>query len=77
MLQSRTLKASGADGNRALLVSVGRFHPGVPLNERPGTRRDTMTLHRTLSKLGFKVELHNDLDSKEIYELFLEGKTRS
>ncbi|XP_028274000.1 caspase-3-like [Parambassis ranga] len=76
MLQSRTLKASQADWNRALLVSVGQFHPGVPLNQRPGVRRDTTTLHRTLSKLGFKVELHNDLNSEEIYELFLEESRR-
>lgn len=62
--------------NRAVLVSVARFHPEVPLTRRPGAERDAKRLHGTLSRLGFKVELHSDLSSDDIYELFLEESRR-
>lgn len=62
------------DTNRAVVVSVAQFDHGVPLNRRLGAQRDAKRLHRTLSKLGFKVDLHSDLSSKEIYELFQQGK---
>ncbi|XP_028319400.1 caspase-7 [Gouania willdenowi] len=56
--------------NRAVVVSVGRFDPGVELSNRPGAPRDTKRLHGCLSRRGFSVELHNDLTSEEIYKLF-------
>ncbi|KAM9801260.1 caspase-7-like [Neosynchiropus ocellatus] len=56
--------------NRAVLVSVSEFEPGVDLRRRPGAKRDTKRLHRVLKKLGFCVEIHNDLRGREIYELF-------
>lgn len=59
--------------NRAVLVSVAQFDPEVSLGRRPGAKRDDKKLHRTLSKLGFKVDIHTDLSSDKIYELFLEG----
>lgn len=59
--------------NRAVLVSVVQFHPHVELGKRPGAKKDDRRLHHTLSKLGFKVEIHQDLSSDEIYKLFLEG----
>ncbi|XP_026152781.1 caspase-7 [Mastacembelus armatus] len=62
--------------NRALLVSVAQFDHGVDLRRRPGAERDTKKLHRTLSKLGFKVDVHSDLSSEEIYELFLKESRR-
>lgn len=62
--------------NRAVLVSVAQFDPGVSLGRRPGAKKDNKKLHRTLSKLGFKVDIHTDLSSDKIYELFLEGKAR-
>ncbi|XP_078127007.1 caspase-3 [Sander vitreus] len=62
--------------NRAVLVSVAQFVPGVSLGSRPGADEDTKTLHRTLSKLGFKVDIHSDLSGDEIYQLFLEESRR-
>ena len=62
--------------NRAVLVSVAQFVPGVSLGRRPGADKDTKTLHRTLSKLGFKVDIHSDLSGDEIYQLFLKGNTQ-
>ncbi|XP_029023991.1 caspase-3-like isoform X1 [Betta splendens] len=62
--------------NRALLVSVEEFHPGVSLTRRPGAGRDVKRLHRILSKLGFKVEIHSDLSGEETYELFLRESRR-
>ncbi|XP_068191412.1 caspase-7-like [Antennarius striatus] len=56
--------------NRAVLVSVAQFDHWVELQHRPGAKRDTKELHRTLSKLGFKVDIHNNLSSKEIDNLF-------
>ncbi|KAK5856790.1 hypothetical protein PBY51_008360 [Eleginops maclovinus] len=73
MLLGRGLRERRAGGcNRALLVSVAQFDPGVRLRGRPGAQRDTKKLHRTLSKLGFRVEIHSDLSSDQIYQLFLE-----
>lgn len=60
--------------NRAVIVSVGQFDPGVGLSGRVGgVRNDTRRLHRVLTTLGFKVEFHNDQSADEIYELFEEG----
>uniref|UniRef100_A0A3Q1FUZ1 Caspase 3, apoptosis-related cysteine peptidase-like n=1 Tax=Acanthochromis polyacanthus TaxID=80966 RepID=A0A3Q1FUZ1_9TELE len=74
MLQRKQLM--DGDRNRAVVVSVARYDPGVPLGQRPGVRKDEKRLHRTLSRLGFKVELHSDLSSDEIYQLFLEESRR-
>lgn len=57
--------------NRAVLVSVGQFDHGVNLSRRPGVGKDEKKLHRTLSKMGFKVEIHTDLCSEAIYQLFM------
>ncbi|KAM9841596.1 caspase-3-like isoform 1-T2 [Aulostomus maculatus] len=62
--------------NRAVLVSVSQFHPGVRLGRRPGAKRDTKRLHSTLSKLGFTVDVHDDLSSDEILQLFLTESRR-
>ncbi|KAF0031854.1 hypothetical protein F2P81_016409 [Scophthalmus maximus] len=64
------------DCNRALVVSVAKFDPGVGLRPRPGAKRDAKRLHRTLSKLGFRVDLHSDLSGEEIYQLFLRESWR-
>uniref|UniRef100_A0A8C6T7G9 Caspase 3 n=1 Tax=Neogobius melanostomus TaxID=47308 RepID=A0A8C6T7G9_9GOBI len=64
------------DCNRAILVSVGRFNPKVNLNGRPGVHRDEKKLHRALKKLGFSVDIHRDLSSEEIYQLFMEESRR-
>uniref|UniRef100_A0A8C9Z291 Caspase family p20 domain-containing protein n=1 Tax=Sander lucioperca TaxID=283035 RepID=A0A8C9Z291_SANLU len=62
--------------NRVVLVSVAQFDPGVNLGRRPGADKDTKTLHHTLSKLGFKVDIHDDLSGDEIYQLFLKESRR-
>ncbi|XP_054468907.1 caspase-7 [Anoplopoma fimbria] len=62
--------------NRAVLVSVEHFDPGVGLRRRPGASKDTKTLHRTLSRLGFKVDIHSDLSQDEMYQLFLRESRR-
>ncbi|KAJ4920804.1 hypothetical protein JOQ06_015350 [Pogonophryne albipinna] len=73
MLLGGGLRESRVGGsNRAVLVSVAQFDPGVRLGRRPGAQRDTKKLHRTLSKLGFRVEIHSDLSGDQIYQLFLE-----
>lgn len=59
-----------------MLVSVRSFHPGTGLSPRPGTRADVKKLHRTLSRLGFSVDLHMDLSGHEIYQLFQEESRR-
>ncbi|XP_008301666.1 caspase-3-like [Stegastes partitus] len=74
MLHSRRLMA--VEQNRAVVVSVEQFYPGVPLSHRHGAKRDAKKLHKTLSRLGFKVQLHNDLSSDEIYELFWKESRR-
>ncbi|XP_016302690.1 caspase-3-like isoform X1 [Sinocyclocheilus anshuiensis] len=56
--------------NRALIVSVENFYPGVGLNKRNGAKRDTRRLHKILSKLGFSVDIRMDIDANEIYEAF-------
>ncbi|CAL1568083.1 unnamed protein product [Knipowitschia caucasica] len=60
------------DRNRALLVSVAQFDYGVSLSRRPGVSKDEKKLHKTLSKLGFKVDIHRDLSCEEIHQLFME-----
>ncbi|XP_030005908.1 caspase-7 [Sphaeramia orbicularis] len=62
--------------NRAVLVSVAQFDYGVNLGKRPGVKRDDKKLHRILRKLGFKVDIHNDLSSEEIYQLFYKESRR-
>ena len=52
---------------------MAEFDHGVKLEKRLGAKRDAKKLHWTLNKLGFKVDLHTDLSSEEIYELFREG----
>lgn len=74
MLQLGTLLNSGREGKRAVIVSVGEFYPLVNLQRRPGATRDAKKLHKTLSKMGFKVNIHIDLSSDEIYELFHKGR---
>ncbi|KPP58602.1 caspase-7-like [Scleropages formosus] len=59
--------------NRALLVSVTDFYPGVALSRRPGAKKDTKRLHNVLSKLGFKVLLVNDPTAREMCEMFKAG----
>lgn len=59
--------------NRAVVVSVAQFDPGVSLGRRPGAKKDNKKLHSTLSKVGFKVDLYMDLTADEIYELFQKG----
>ncbi|KAL3054355.1 hypothetical protein OYC64_006642 [Pagothenia borchgrevinki] len=77
MLQGGGLRESRVGGsNRAVLVSVAQFDPEVRLGRRPGAQRDTKKLHKTLSKLGFRVEIHSDLSGDEIYQLFLEESRR-
>ncbi|CAB1430156.1 unnamed protein product [Pleuronectes platessa] len=76
MLQGRRQMEQDGKWNRALVVSVAEFDPGVKLGRRPGAQRDAKRLHRTLSKLGFKVELHTDLRGEEIYQLFLTESRR-
>lgn len=74
MLQLRGFMDQRGESNRAVVVSVAEFHPGVKLGRRPGAKKDAKRLHRTLSKLGFKVDVHSDLSSEEIYDLFKKGK---
>ncbi|KAJ8388626.1 hypothetical protein AAFF_G00131910 [Aldrovandia affinis] len=59
--------------NRALVVSVTAFDPGVDLCARSGAKRDAKRLHKVLSKLGFGVDLHMDPTAEEIYQLFKEA----
>ncbi|KAI3362503.1 hypothetical protein L3Q82_012788 [Scortum barcoo] len=76
MPQWRALMDHRGECNRAVLVSVAQFDHGVKLGRRPGAERDAKSLHRTLSKLGFKVDVHTDLSSDEIYQLFLRESRR-
>lgn len=62
-----------AGSNRAVVVSVAQFDPGVSLGNRAGAQKDAKRLHGTLSRRGFEVELHSDLSGDEIYELFVQG----
>ncbi|RVE66257.1 hypothetical protein OJAV_G00124440 [Oryzias javanicus] len=64
--------AGQPDQNRAVVVSVARFYPGVPLTKRPGAERDAKKIHKTLRRLGFRVKLHTDLSGEEIYQVFRE-----
>ncbi|XP_072570287.1 caspase-7 isoform X2 [Paramormyrops kingsleyae] len=57
-------------GNRAILVSVTDFYPGVQLAKRRGAKRDTKRLHKILYKLGFQVDVYEDLSAEETYEVF-------
>lgn len=74
MLQLGKLLNGGRESKRAVIVSVGEFYPGTYLQRRPGATRDAKKLHKTLSKMGFKVDIHIDLSSDEIYKLFHEGR---
>lgn len=74
MLQLETLLNRGREGKRAVIVSVGEFYPWVNLQRRPGATRDAKKLHKTLSKMGFKVDIHIDPSADEIYELFHKGR---
>ncbi|CAK6972687.1 caspase-7-like [Scomber scombrus] len=62
--------------NRAVLVSVAKFDHGLDLDRRSGVKWDAKKLHGILSRLGFKVDLHSDLSSEEIYQLFKEESRR-
>ncbi|KAM8743298.1 caspase-3-like [Acanthopagrus schlegelii] len=70
MRQWRGQMGHRGECNRAVLVSVAQFDQGVGLTRRPGVKKDVKELHSTLSKLGFKVDVHSDLSADEIYELF-------
>lgn len=76
MLQLRTLLDRGGEGKRAVIVSVEQYYPWVSLQRRLGATKDARKLHSTLNKMGFKVELHLDLSSDDIYELFHNGRQR-
>ncbi|TWW66170.1 caspase-7-like [Takifugu flavidus] len=76
MLQLRTLLDRGREGKRAVIVSVEQYYPGVGLQRRLGATKDARKLHSTLFKMGFKVELHLDLSSDDIYELFHDESRR-
>lgn len=76
MLQLRSLLDRGSEGKRAVIVSVAEYYPLVMLQKRHGATKDAKKLHRTLMKMGFKVDLHTDLSSDEIYELFQNGRRR-
>ncbi|XP_074484393.1 caspase-3-like [Sebastes fasciatus] len=76
MMPWRGLVDHRGECNRAVLLFVAHFDHGVGLARRPGAQRDAKRLHRTLSKLGFKVDIHSDLSSDEIYELFLKESRR-
>lgn len=77
MLQWRGQMDHSRECNRAVLVSVAKFDYGVDLDKRSGAKKDVKELHRTLSRLGFKVDIHNDLSADEIYELFHKGNTHN
>ncbi|XP_051972549.1 caspase-3-like [Xyrauchen texanus] len=62
--------ASKSLKNRALIVSVENFYPGVDLMKRWGVKRDTQRLHKILTKLGFSVVIKQDMEAEEIYEVF-------
>lgn len=70
----RTLLDHGREGKRAVIVSVVDYYPRVDLQRRPGAAKDAKKLHKTLSKMGFKVDIHADLSGDEIYELFHKGR---
>ncbi|XP_020782419.2 caspase-7-like [Boleophthalmus pectinirostris] len=72
----RNMSLLRGECNRALIVSVGHFDYGVNLGWRPGVSKDEKKLHRILSKLGFKVDIHTDLSSEEIYQLFMKESQR-
>ncbi|XP_061732198.1 caspase-7-like [Nerophis ophidion] len=61
---------------RAVVVSVSSFEPGAPFAARRGALRDAKRIHRILSQLDFKVDLHQDLDSRQIYSLFQKESRR-
>lgn len=57
-----------------MIVTVNKFHPGVGMNRRPGTKIDTKRLHRILSKLGIQVKIEEEnLGAEEIYKVFQEA----
>ncbi|XP_024252928.1 caspase-7 [Oncorhynchus tshawytscha] len=68
-LWRRTL-AGDEECNRAVLVSESNFDHGVPLGRRPGAEKDTKRLHGALTRLGYRVDIHMDLNAEEIYTLF-------
>lgn len=70
---NRCVMDARAGSNRAVVVSVAQFDPGVSLGDRAGAQKDAKRLHGTLSRRGFEVELHSDLSGDEIYELFVQG----
>ncbi|CAK6972679.1 caspase-7-like [Scomber scombrus] len=76
MLQWRRQVDRVGECNRAVVVSVAEFDHGVNLGRRSGAERDEKKLHGILSRLGFKVDLHSDLSSEEIYQLFKEESRR-
>uniref|UniRef100_A0A4W5NX36 Caspase-3-like n=1 Tax=Hucho hucho TaxID=62062 RepID=A0A4W5NX36_9TELE len=66
----RRTNAGDEECNRAVLVSESNFDHGVPLGRRPGAEKDTKRLHRALTRLGYRVDIHMDLNAQEIYTLF-------
>lgn len=55
------------------MISVTDFYPGVQLAKRRGAKRDTKRLHKILYKLGFQVDVYEDLSAEETYEVFEAG----
>nr|XP_023842909.1 caspase-7 [Salvelinus alpinus] len=66
----RRTNAGNEECNRAVLVSESNFDYGVPLGRRPGAEKDTKRLHSALTRLGYRVDIHMDLNAQEIYTLF-------
>lgn len=71
----RRTNAGDEECNRAVLVSESNFDHGVPLGRRPGAEKDTKRLHGALARLGYRVDIHMDLNAQEIYTLFKTGNT--
>ncbi|XP_028830225.1 caspase-7 [Denticeps clupeoides] len=63
-------KQRGDICNRAVIVSVEDFHPGVDLSKRKGVSKDTKRLHKVLTRLGFLVKIYSDPTADDMCDLF-------
>lgn len=58
----------------AIILNQYIFDHGLQMGQRRGTRKDCDALKSTFERLGFKVQLHDDLRLDQVCDVLREGK---
>ena len=59
---------------RFIVINNRKFLPGTNLDERKGTDVDAKSLKDDFTKMGFRVEVHNDQTADQMLQLMISGR---